>query len=243
MSSVHDTLIRKIREHTSLSRDDLEAIRKLTFVKRLLASGEDVVRQGDKPRVSIVVTRGVLARYHTRTGGGRQYLSFHIAGDLPDAQALFLDVMDHAVCAIGAAEVALVPHKDIFDLFERRLSIGYAFWRETLIDAAIFREAITNNSSRPVRTRIAHFFCEQYYRAQAAGIAEAGSCALPLSQIQLGETLGISVVTANRGLQALRRTGAAEFRDGVLTVRNWKKLMQIGEFNPSYLHLIRQSRI
>ena len=243
MSSVHDTLIRKIREHTSLSRDDLEAIRKLTFVKRLLASGGDVVRQGDKPRVSIVVTRGMLARYHTRTGGGRQYLSFHIAGDLPDAQALFLDVMDHAVCAIGEAEVALVPHKDLFDLFERRLSIGYAFWRETLIDAAIFREAITNNSSRSVRTRIAHFFCEQYYRAQAAGIAEAGSCALPLSQVQLGETLGISVVTANRGLQALRRTGAAEFRDGVLTVRNWKKLMQLGEFTPSYLHLTKQNRI
>jgi hypothetical protein len=66
---------------------------------------------------------------------------------------------------------------------------------------------------------------------------------LPLSQIQRGETLGISVVTANRGLQALRRTGAAEFRDGVLMVRNWKKLMQIGEFNASYLHLIKQSRI
>jgi hypothetical protein len=29
----------------------------------------------------------------------------------------------------------------------------------------------------------------------------------------------------------------------VLTVRNWKKLMQIGEFNPSYLHLTKQSRI
>jgi len=152
-------------------------------------------------------------------------------------------VMDHAVCAIDKAEVALVPHKDIFDLFERRVSIGYAFWRETLIDAAIFREAITNNSSRPVRTRIAHFFCEQYYRAQAAGIADEGSCALPLSQIQLGETLGISVVTANRGLQALRRTGTAEFRDGVLIVRNWKKLMQIGEFSPNYLHLTKQNRI
>ena len=110
MSSVHDTLIRKIREHTSLSRDDLEAIRKLTFVNRLLASGEDVVRQGDKPRVSVVVTRGMVARYHTRTGGGRQYLSFHIAGDMPDAQALFLDVMDHSVCAIGAAEVAHRSH-------------------------------------------------------------------------------------------------------------------------------------
>ena len=243
MSSIHDTLIRKLREHTSLSRDDLEAIRKLTFVNRLLAAGEDIVRQGDKPRVSVVVGSGMVARYHTRPAGGRQYLSFHIAGDMPDAQALFLDVMDHAVCAIDKAEVALVPHKDIFDLFERRVSIGYAFWRETLIDAAIFREAITNNSSRPVRTRIAHFFCEQYYRAQAAGIADEGSCALPLSQIQLGETLGISVVTANRGLQALRRTGTAEFRDGVLIVRNWKKLMQIGEFNPNYLHLTKQSRI
>jgi CRP-like cAMP-binding protein len=240
MPAANDILIRKLKEHTRLARDDVEALRTLTFSARAMESGEDAIRQGDRPNVSIMVMEGMVARYHTRRGGSRQYLSFHVAGDLPDVQALFLDRMDHSVCAIGPAAIGLVAHSELLDLIEQRISIGYALWRETLIDAAIFREAITNNASRPVRSRMAHFFCEQYYRAQAAGLAEGSSCSLPVSQVQLGEALGMSVVTINRTLQSLRRTGAVEFRGGVLNVRNWKRLADIGEFDSRYLHLRKQ---
>jgi CRP-like cAMP-binding protein len=244
MDAATDILIRKLKEHTRLSAEDVAAIGALGHAIRSLAPNEDVVHQGEKPKIAALVIAGMLARYHTRPGGTRQYLSFHISGDMPDSQSLFLDQMDHSVCAIGnSASIATFPHQEILRLFELRPSAGFAFWRETLIDAAIFREAITNNSSRPVRARIAHFMCEQFYRARAAGLGTENTCRLPISQMQLGETLGISVVTANRALQALRRTGAMEFRDGTLTVRNWDKLISLGEFEPRYLHLTRQNRI
>jgi CRP-like cAMP-binding protein len=244
MDGAIDILIRKLKEHTRLSPEDVPLLQSLSHARRELAPGEDIVRQGDSPKVAALVVMGMVARYHTRPAGLRQYISFHIAGDMPDSQSLFLDQMDHSVCAIGAgAVVSLFPHQEILRMFETRPSVGYAFWRETLIDAAIFREAITNNSSRPVRARIAHFMCEQFYRARAAGLGTENSCRLSLSQMQLGETLGISVVTANRALQALRRTGAMEFRDGTLTVKNWEKLTSLGEFDPRYLHLTRQNRI
>lgn len=244
MDNAADILIRKLKEHTRLSPEDVAALQALNHTTRELGPHEDIVRQGERPKVSVLVTRGMVARYHTRAAGNRQYLSFHIAGDMPDAQSLFLDQMDHAVCAIGmGAAVSLFAHADILRMFETRPPVGYAFWRETLIDAAIFRETITNNSSRPVRVRIAHFMCEQFYRARAAALGTENSCRLPISQMQLGETLGISVVTANRALQALRRTGAMEFRDGTLTVKNWEKLTALGEFDPRYLHLTRQNRI
>jgi CRP-like cAMP-binding protein len=244
MDSATDILIRKLKEHTRLSPEEVAAISALSHTSRALAANEDVVRQGDRPKIAALVVQGMVARYHTRPAGNRQYISFHISGDMPDAQSLFLDQMDHSVCALGTGTiVSLFPHAEILRLFEMRPPAGYAFWRETLIDAAIFREAITNNSSRPVRVRIAHFMCEQFYRARAAGLGTENSCRLPISQMQLGETLGISVVTANRALQALRRTGAMEFRDGTLTVRNWEKLTALGEFDPRYLHLTRQNRI
>jgi CRP-like cAMP-binding protein len=244
MDSATDILIRKLKEHTRLSPEDVAAISGLSHASRPLAANEDVVHQGERPKIAALVVKGMLARYHTRPAGSRQYISYHIAGDMPDSQSLFLDQMDHSLCAIGTgATISVFPHHEILRLFETRPSAGYAFWRETLIDAAIFREAITNNSSRPVRARIAHFMCEQFYRARAAGLGTENSCRLPISQMQLGETLGISVVTANRALQALRRTGAMEFRDGTLTVRNWDKLTSLGEFDPRYLHLTRQNRI
>jgi CRP-like cAMP-binding protein len=243
MQTEHDIITAKLCRHSQLDEQDIAALRTLPVRSRKLRSNEDFIRQGDKPEVSALVTGGMVARYHVLRGGKRQYLSFHLAGDLPDAQTLFIERMDHAVCAIGDAAIALIPHEKICGMFEQRPQVGFAIWRETLIDAAIFREAITNNSSRPAMTRMAHLFCELYYRARAAGLAKPGSCALPFHQGQIGEALAMSIVTVNRTIQVLRRTGAMEFRHGVLTVFDWKKLTELGDFDPNYLNLKKPARL
>jgi CRP-like cAMP-binding protein len=160
-----------------------------------------------------------------------------MAGDMPDSQALFIERMDHAVCAIGPAVIASIRHGELIAAFSRRPSVGFAIWRETLIDAAIFREAITNNSARAKPVRMAHLFCELFYRARASGLTEGDTVAAPVSLIQLGETLGMSIATVNRTLNELRASRTVDFHKGVVLVRNWKRLAQIGQFNPSYLHL------
>lgn len=120
MNSFHDILLRKLAEHSNLDPRAIAALRLLSATPRAVEPHEDIVRQGDKPNVSIVVVEGTLARYHALPSGRRQYLSLHIAGDLPDAQTLFLDVTDHAVCAMDKAVVALVPHAAILKLFEAK---------------------------------------------------------------------------------------------------------------------------
>src|SRR3981189_3125266 len=143
MAQAHQILIRKLKEHSRLAAEDVAVINSLSHTVRELANSEDLIRQGDDPAVSAVVMSGMVARYHLLRNGRRQYLSFHMAGDMPDSQALFIDKMDHALCAIGPAVVASIPHKELIAAFDRQPSIGFAIWRETLIDAAIFREAIT----------------------------------------------------------------------------------------------------
>jgi CRP-like cAMP-binding protein len=237
MEAPHQILLRKLKEHSRLNASDVAEIGLLSYSVRELAPGEDFIRQGDVPRVSALVMSGMVARYHMLDNGQRQYLSFHMTGDLPDAQALFIEEMDHAVCAIGSATLASIPHKDIVRAFDRRPPVGFAIWRETLIDAAIFREAITNNSAKTMPARMAHLFCELFYRARASGLTQDNTFYAPISLAQLGETLGMSIATVNRTLTALRASNSVDFRYGVLTVHNWRKLSQIGQFNPRYLHL------
>ena len=117
MSKAHQVLIRKLKEHSRLTGEDLAVLNSLTLTIRELNSNEDLVQQGDDPNASAVVMFGMVARYHLLQNGRRQYLSFHIAGDMPDAQALFIDKMDHAVCAIGPARVALIPHREMIAAF------------------------------------------------------------------------------------------------------------------------------
>ena len=232
----HDILLKKLNQHSRLSRDDEVEVRNLTCTIRELSPNEDFIHQGDFPRSSAIVVEGILARYHTLRSGYRQYLSLHLPGDWPDAQGLFLDRMDHSVCAIGRTVVCAISHDKLITLFRRRPTISFSVWRETLIDASIFREAITNNSGRDAVARLAHFFCEIYLRAKTVGLVRNGAVALPLNQTQLGEMLGMSLVSVNRNLSILRKSSAVEFKTGVLTVNDWRKLSSMGEFDPTYLH-------
>jgi CRP-like cAMP-binding protein len=236
LAEAHQILIRKLKEHSRLSTDDLVVIKALRYTNRELKNNEDLVRQGDDPEVSAVVLSGIVARYHVLQSGGRQYLSFHLAGDMPDSQALFVEKMDHAVCAIGPGLVALISHKELLTAFTRRPAVGFAIWRETLIDAAIFRQAITNNGTKKRPARMGHLFCELYYRARASGLAEGNNFEWPITLVQLGETLGMSIATVNRTLLELRGSGTVEFQRGKLCIKNWEKLVELAEFNPGYLH-------
>jgi hypothetical protein len=52
----------------------------------------------------------------------------------------------------------------------------------------------------------------------------------------------MAIATVNRTLQRLRATGSVDFRDAALTIRNWDRLVKIGQFVPRYLHLKRYRR-
>jgi CRP-like cAMP-binding protein len=239
-----DVLVRKLKYHSPIDSADVAAVRRLRYEIRELAAGEEFIKQGDRPKAAAIVIEGIMARYHTLQSGARQYLALHYPGDWPDVQGLFLEHMDHSVCAMGRALVCSVSHEQLMKIFAERPTIELAVWRETLIDAAIFRESITNNSSRHGTARIAHFFSEQFHRAKFAGLVEANACPLPLTQTQLGEMLGMSLVSINRHLQALRQTKAADHRASKLFVHSWRKLASLGEFDPVYLHqLVRKASV
>lgn len=242
MAAAHEVLIRSLRKHSELTEEDVAQIGTFTCTTRDLDPGEDFIHQDDDPEVAALVVSGVVARYHLLRTGGRHYLSFHLAGELPDAQSLFIQKMDHAVCAIGRARVAFIPHHELLAAFRQRSGVGFAIWRETLLDAAIFREAITNNSARPMRTRMAHLFCELFYRARIAGLTRSNRWHFPISLVQLGDTLGMSIATVNRTMQQLRASATMDFRDGELVVMQWRELSRLGDFNAGYLHLKKPSR-
>lgn len=235
-AKAHEQLVAKLNRHRTLSPADNAALSRLEPRVQTFSRRADVVRQGDRPDNAVFVVEGMLGRYHTLAGGDRQYLSFHIAGDLPDIQSLFLTSMDHSLCAMDETRIALLPHEQLIEIMRRRPMVCFAFWRLTLADAAIFRQAITNLGSRPAVARVAHFFCEQTVRARQNEVADGNACDLPLSQEELGQALGLSVVSVNRTMQVLRRQGLVEFRGQRLTIKNWGKLAAIGGFDPSYLY-------
>ena len=55
-----------------------------------------------------------------------------------------------------------------------------------------------SSSKMLAHAQMAHLFCEIMTRARAAGLAQDDTCDLPITQEDLGDTLGMSTVHVNR---------------------------------------------
>jgi CRP-like cAMP-binding protein len=172
--------------------------------------------------------------------GKRQIMAFHIPGDIPDLQSLHLTTLDHSLGTITPCEVGFIRHEDVRDLVRRFPRIGDAFWRDTLIDAAVFRAWMVGIGRREAYGRIAHLLCEVMTKLRAVGLADGQRCELPITQVEFGDALGLSTVHVNRTLQELRGNDLITLRGGFLTVLDWDGLREAGEFDPAYLHLDRE---
>ena len=144
MKEAHQVLIRNLNEQSRLEQEDLAEIGTFQCAVRDFEPNEDFIRQGEEPEFAALVVSGMVARYHLLSSGRRQYLSFHLPGDLPDAQGLFIERMDHALCAMGPASVGFIPHRELLRAFKRRPNLGIAIWRR--------RCSMPRSSGRPSPT-------------------------------------------------------------------------------------------
>ncbi|HEX2725714.1 MAG TPA: Crp/Fnr family transcriptional regulator, partial [Beijerinckiaceae bacterium] len=220
-----------------LSEDEMQVLRGLPLTVVPVDADQDIVREGDRPSQSCILLEGFVCRYKLTEDGRRQIFSFHTPGDIPDLQSLHLAVMDHNVKTLTRCKVAFVPHEALSELTRRCPRVGDVLWRDTLIDAAIFREWMVGIGRRSAVTRIAHMLCEVFLRLKAIGLADGYECEFPITQTEIGDALGLSTVHVNRSLQELRSAGLIELRRGALGILDWPALCKAGEFDSVYLHL------
>ena len=239
--SASTPLIRKLESILVLSEDEKDVLRNVSGTIKTVGPRQDLVREGDRPHECCLILDGFAYRYKLTDDGKRQIFSFHIPGDIPDLQSLHIDVMDHSLAALTATKAMFIPHETVCDLMRRCPRIGDAFWRDTLIDAAVFREWIMNLGRREAYGRMAHLLCEFYVRLRAVGLTNGPAYEFPLTQAELADATGLSAVHVNRTLQELRGEGLITLRNGSLAVLDWERLQEAGEFDPAYLHLRQEA--
>jgi CRP-like cAMP-binding protein len=236
-SSIANPLIRKLESLIDLSDDERQALMDLPMTVRAFKADQDIVRDGERPSHCCLMVEGFACRYKLLHDGRRQIFSFHIPGDVPDLQSLHLTVTDHSIGTLVPSMVAFIPHPSLRDFNALHPRIAGAFWRDTLVDAAVFREWMIGIGRRTAYSRIAHVFCELLVRYRAVDMADGNVIRLSATQAELGDALGLSTVHVNRVLQDLRADGLITLRGGSLDVLDWEGLKQAGEFDPAYLHL------
>ncbi|HEX2558773.1 Crp/Fnr family transcriptional regulator [Phenylobacterium sp.] len=236
-SPEHARLIRKFESVSRLGPSDIATLARLPLRTRSVEAGAEVVAQGATPTECCFVIEGWMCRYVMTREGGRQIVSFHIPGDLPDRDSLHLPHLDHSISAISSARVAFIPHAAVSAVLAHHPNIAVAFWRDAVVDAGVFRQWLTSLGRRDAKQRVAHLICEMFTRLEGLGLADSDHFHFPVTQTQLGDALGLSAVHINRTLQDLKASGAMSWKSSVVTIHDFDALRQVGDFDPAYLEL------
>jgi len=238
MITVH---LKKLKRRIELSTEEESAIRGAVAETRSVRADQILVRSGQPLNSSMILLDGWMARSKDLASGERQVTELHVAGDFADLHGFTLKRLDHDVMTLSDCTLAVVPHERLEEVIERFPRVARAYWFSTNLDGAIHREMALSLGQRSAISRMAHLFCELHARLDVVGRARTDGYEFPLTQRELSECLGLTVVHANRTLQELRRRGLIELENRQLTIRDRHGLEGIAEFDPSYLYTERRS--
>lgn len=241
LSSPNEIMIRKLESNIPLTTEEKQALYKLPIKTVDIKTNQDIVKVGDQPTQCCLIIEGFSCVYKLSIEGKRQIMALHVPGDIPDLQSLHLNIIDINIASISPCKVGYIQHEDLRILCERYPRMTAIFWRETLVDASIFREWLLNIGQRVAYARIAHLICELVLRLKAVGLIKDNIFEMPVTQAELADATGMTPVHINRVMQVLRAEGLISTVKKQMAILDWPNLKEAGEFDSLYLHLEKKA--
>jgi CRP-like cAMP-binding protein len=233
-------LARKLGNFVDLDQVALDLLDRVVARSRIVPANTDLISEGDKPGNVHLVLRGFACRYKLLENGTRQIVAYLVPGDLCDLHVFLLDHMDHSVSTLSECEVVDIPRATILAMLDRP-DIARGLLLSTMVDEGTLREWLASVGRRSAEERVAHLLCELLARLRSVGLASEDTFPLPVTQVELADTTGMTAVHVNRIIQRLRREKLISLGGKELVVLDVAGLQKLAGWNPNYLHLRRQS--
>lgn len=239
---IFDRLVKSLLARDDLSADELAAIAELPYTVRDFRKGMTLIEQDSRPSESCLILEGLAGRVVYTPSGKRHITALHIAGDFVDLHGFLLKVMDHSVTAMTDARAVFVPHSALHRLTEDFPHLTRMLWLLTTIDAAIHRAWLTCVSRKSPRQHLAHLFCELSIRNRRMEIGSADSFDFSVTQAELSDMLGLSLVHTNRTVQELRGDGLVRWDGKDVEIPDLRRLAKLADFDETYLNFRTERR-
>jgi CRP-like cAMP-binding protein len=237
MTRKTEHLLRKLERFSPVSEQDQRLLAAAMSGERHFAPREDLIHERKQTEGAFVIVEGFACRYKILPDGRRQIVGILLPGDMCDLRVFLLKQMDHSICALSPVAATLITPDAAVDLLDQSPRLTRALWWTTTVEDSITREWVVNVGYRSAMERVAHLFCEVFWRLEAVGLTRDHQCQLPLTQIELGDTLALSSVHVNRTLMYMRRANLVKLHRGQLEILDRAGLEAAAGFDPNYLHL------
>lgn len=192
--------------------------------------GMTVIEQGAHSPHLYTVLEGWGFRYKTLEDGRRQILNYVMPGDMIGLQGAILEYMDHSVDALTPMRLCVFERSRMFSLFEKHPGVAYDITWLASREESILDEHLLSVGRRNALERAAYLMTFLHHRAVRTGVTSEKSSYLPLTQLMVADTLGLSIVHTNKTLKKLAVMNLIRWKDRGCEVLKPKALAELAKW-------------
>ena len=164
-------LARKLSTFVALAPDELACLAELQANPLRVKRGRQLTQEGQTGHKAFVLRSGWTCSYKLLPDGGRQIISFPIAGDVVGLRSVLLRTADHSFSALTDSVVNAVEGPQMLKCVTEFPRLGAALLWAASRDEAMVVEHLVNIGRRTAIERTAHFFMELAERLHLIGRA------------------------------------------------------------------------
>jgi CRP/FNR family transcriptional regulator, anaerobic regulatory protein len=190
--------------------------------------GDVLVSTGEDSRTVYLLEKGWVARTRLIDDGRRQILVVFLPGDLMGIRSMLLERQPETIECLTDAYVRAIDHKRLLELVAQNHAASVRVMFQLGEDERRLHNWVAALGKGSADERIATLLLDLRGRLHHAGLAngEAGF-RMPMTQQEIADHLGLTLVHVNRVLRRLREAGIVTVQRGVVTVDEMARLSQL----------------
>ncbi|MFN3867704.1 MAG: helix-turn-helix domain-containing protein [Hyphomicrobiaceae bacterium] len=168
------------------------------------AAREDLFLEGDEASHILEIVEGVVCAYRLLPDGHRHVVSFYFAGDLIG----YCSQPTHTFSAQALTKVRTrrIPRQMLNQLIETRPHFARRLLKLAADELTMTREHMLCLAAKSAEARMAVFLLALSRRNRDTG-ADPARIELPMTRVDIGDYLGLTIETVSRTFSKLKRAG------------------------------------
>jgi len=231
--------LRRLGQSVLLSTDEIEFFESMQNNLSSYEKGEAMVAEGDEYRCCFAIRSGWAISYRMTMSGRRQILSVHLPGDFIGLHINFHRRAVYTVAALTKVEVALIEPIRLVEIHQRWPVLAAGLDWSAVRASNILSEHNVSLGARTAQERILHFYLELWCRLMLVGEASSEGFQMRMTQEQVGNALGLSVVHVNKSLKALTKQGLLDITGRMIDMPDVAAAIRMADFDASFLDSFR----
>jgi CRP-like cAMP-binding protein len=174
---------------------------------------------------------GWAARTRRLDDGRRQVIAIFLPGELMGVKAAFLERQPDAILCLSGVTADRLDHKTAFDLLTTDGAVAARIAFQLGEDERRLHNWVVGLGRADARERIAFFILDLYGRLRRIHLAgeQQPGFTLPMTQQQIGDHTGLTIVHVNRVLRHMREENLLSIVSRKVTIHNLAGLVKLAE--------------